>query len=291
MKDYVIRAIDEKKTMRVFVATTTNTVNEATKIHSLSPVAAAALGRTLTAVSMMGQMMKGQKDTISMQLLGDGPIGNVFAISNSLGEVKGYVGNPLVDLPLKHDNKLDVGGAVGKNGRIVVIKDLGLKDPYVGQANLVSGEVAEDLANYYLYSEQQPSAVNLGVLVDTDLSIKASGGYIVQLLPDVLEEDIDVLENNIRNAEPISSLIDKGYTPEDIIKEIFGDFKMEILEKSEVLYKCDCSRDKMEEALISLGKEELTKLIEEDGKAEVVCHFCNKKHQFSKEDLKSLIRC
>ncbi|WP_077367173.1 Hsp33 family molecular chaperone HslO [Anaerosalibacter sp. Marseille-P3206] len=289
MKDYVIRAIDEKKTMRVFVATTTNTVNEATKIHSLSPVAAAALGRTLTAVSMMGQMMKGEKDTISMQLLGDGPIGNVFAMSNSFGEVKGYVGNPLVDLPLKHDNKLDVGGAVGKNGRIVVIKDLGLKDPYVGQSNLVSGEVAEDLANYYLYSEQQPSAVNLGVLVDTDLSIKASGGYIVQLLPDVLEEDIDLLENNIKNAESISSLIDRGYTPEDILKEIFGVFNMEILEKSEVLYKCDCSRERMEEALISLGKEEINKIIEEDGKAEVVCHFCNKKHQFSKEDLKSLI--
>ena len=203
MKDYTIRAMDEKRTMRVFIAVTTDLVNEATKIHNLSPLAAAALGRTLTAASMLGQMMKGDKDTISIQLLGDGPIGNVFAMSNSFGEVKGYVGNPLVDLPLKRDNKLDVGGAVGKNGRIVVIKDLGLKDPYIGQSNLVSGEVAEDLANYFLHSEQKPSAVNLGVLVDTDLSIKASGGYIVQLLPDVLEEDIDVLEKNIQKVEPI----------------------------------------------------------------------------------------
>ena len=289
MKDYVIRAIDEKQTMRVFIAVTTNLVNEATKVHSLSPLAAAALGRTLTAASMLGQMMKGDKDTISIQLLGDGPIGNVFAMSNSFGEVKGYVGNPLVDLPLKHDNKLDVGGAVGKNGRIVVIKDLGLKDPYIGQSNLVSGEVAEDLANYFLYSEQKPSAVNLGVLVDTDLSIKASGGYIVQLLPDVLEEDIDVLEKNIQKVEPISLLIGKGYEPEDILEGIFGNFKMEILEKSEVLYKCDCSRERMESALVSLGAEEISKLIEEDGQAEVVCHFCNKKHQFSKEDLKKLI--
>lgn len=290
MNDYTIRAMDEKQTMRVFIATTTNLVNAATKIHSLSPVAAAALGRTLTAASMLGQMMKGDKDTISIQLLGDGPISNVFAISNSSGEVKGYVGNPLVDLPLKHDNKLDVGGAVGKNGRIVVIKDLGLKDPYVGQSNLVTGEVAEDLANYFLYSEQTPSAVNLGVLVDTDLSIKASGGYIVQLLPDVLEEDIDLLEKNIQKSEPISSLIEKGYSPEDILEDIFGDFNMEILEESKIKYKCDCSRDRMESALISLGKEEITKLIEEDGQAEVVCHFCNKKHQFSKDDLKNLIR-
>lgn len=289
MMDYVIRAMDERKTMSVFIATTTNLVNEATMIHGLSPVAAAALGRTLTAASMMGNMMKGERDTISIQLMGDGPIKKVFAISNSMGEVKGYVGNPLVDLPLKYDNKLDVGGAVGKNGQLIVIKDLGLKDPYIGQSNLISGEVAEDLANYFLCSEQVPSAVNLGVLVDVDHSIKASGGYIVQLLPDVVDEDIDILEKNIKSAEPISTLIEKGCSPEDILGEVFGDFKMSILERKEVSYRCGCSKEGVKKVLISLGKSEIQDIIEEDGKAEVVCHFCNKKYNFSKEELESLI--
>lgn len=289
MMDYVIRAIDERKTMRVFIATTTNLVNEASMIHGLSPVAAAALGRTLTAASMMGNMMKGERNTISIQLLGDGPIKKVFAISNSMGEVKGYVGNPLVDLPLKYDNKLDVGGAVGKNGKLIVIKDLGLKDPYIGQSKLITGEVAEDLVSYFLYSEQVPSAVNLGVLVDVDHSIKASGGYIVQLLPDVVDEDIDILERNIKKSEPISTLIERGYSPEDILDDVFGNFKMSILEKREVSYRCGCSKEGVKKLLISLGKSEIHKIIEEDGEAEVVCHFCNKKYHFSKKELESLI--
>jgi len=289
VEDYIIRAMDKKGTMRIFIALTTKLVEDARKIHNTSPVVTAALGRTLTACSIMGMMMKGEEESVSIQLKGDGPVGTVLAIGNPKGEVKGYVGNPEIYLPLKENGKLDVGGAVGKNGKIIVIKDIGLKDPYIGQSNIVSGEIAEDLANYFAYSEQQPSAVNLGVLVDRDLSVKAAGGYILQLLPDVSDEDIDILEEKISNAEPISTLIDKGLTPEAILQNIFGKFDVEILEKHDVVFKCNCSRERIEKALISLGKEEIEDIIKNEGKAEVVCHFCNKKYYFTKEDLKSLI--
>lgn len=289
MKDYVIRAIDEKGSIRIFIANTTNLVEEVRSIHKTMPTGTAALGRTLTAASIMGRMMKGDNDSISIQIRGDGPIGNVVASSNSKGEVRGYVGNPMVDLPLKNNGKLDVGRAIGRNGRVIVIKDFGLKEPYIGQSNIVSGEIAEDLTYYFAHSEQQPSAVNLGVLVDKDLSVKASGGYIVQLLPDASDEDIDILEESIKKSEPISTLIDKGFTPEDILKEVFGKFNMSILKKEEVEFKCNCSRDRIEKALKSLGEKEIKDIIEEDGKAEIVCHFCNKKYNFSKKDLESLI--
>lgn len=289
MKDYVIRAIDEKGSIRIFIANTTNLVEEVRSIHKTMPTGTAALGRTLTAASIMGRMMKGDNDSISIQIRGDGPIGNVVASSNSKGEVRGYVGNPMVDLPLKNNGKLDVGRAIGRNGRVIVIKDFGLKEPYIGQSNIVSGEIAEDLTYYFAHSEQQPSAVNLGVLVDKDLSVKASGGYIVQLLPDASDEDIDILEESIKKSEPISTLIDKGFTPEDILKEVFGKFNMSILKKEEVEFKCNCSRDRIEKALRSLGEKEIKDIIEEDGKAEIVCHFCNKKYNFSKKDLESLI--
>ncbi|MBU5294178.1 Hsp33 family molecular chaperone HslO [Anaerosalibacter bizertensis] len=289
MKDYVIRAIDEKGTIRVFVASTTNLVEEARKTHNTMPTGTAALGRTLTAASIMGTMMKNEKESISIQFRGDGPIKNIAVVSNSKGEVKGYLGDPTVDLPLKSNGKLDVGGAVGRNGRVIVIKDFGLKDPYIGQSSIVSGEIAEDLTYYFANSEQQPSAVNLGVLVDRDLSVKAAGGYIVQLLPGTLDEDIDKLEECIKNSEPISTLIDKGLTPEEILENVFGKFNMNILDRKEVSFKCNCSRDKIETTLRSLGEKEIKSMIEEDGKAEVICHFCNEKYNFSKEDLKSLL--
>lgn len=289
MKDYVIRAIDEKGTIRVFVASTTNLVEEAKKTHNTMPTGTAALGRTLTAASIMGTMMKNEKESISIQFRGDGPIKNIAVVSNSKGEVKGYLGDPTVDLPLKSNGKLDVGGAVGRNGRVIVIKDFGLKDPYIGQSSIVSGEIAEDLTYYFANSEQQPSAVNLGVLVDRDLSVKAAGGYIVQLLPGTLDEDIDKLEECIKNSEPISTLIDKGLTPEEILENVFGKFNMNILDRKEVSFKCNCSRDKIETTLRSLGEKEIKSMIEEDGKAEVICHFCNEKYNFSKEDLKSLL--
>lgn len=289
MKDYVIRAIDKDKTIRMFVATTTNMVEKARKIHNTSAVCTAALGRTLTATGMMGFMLKGEKDKISMQIKGDGPIKTILAVSDSSGNVKGYVGNPGVELPSRDDGKLDVGGAVGRNGRVIVIKDLGLKEPYIGQSKLVSGEIAEDLTNYFATSDQQPSAVALGVLVERDLSVRASGGYILQVLPNISEEALTKLENILQRVEPVSHLIDKGYTPEDILEKVFSEFEMEVKEKLDINLECDCSKNRIEEALISLGEQELNNIIEEDGKAEVSCHFCNTKYQFDREDILEIL--
>lgn len=289
MKDYLVRGIDRKKSFRVFVASTTNLAEKSRRIHNTSPTASAALGRVLTAAAIMGVTMKGDRDSLTFKIKGDGPIGNIVTVANSNGEVKGYVDNPQADLPSRVDGKLDVGGIVGKNGQLTIIRDLGLKEPYIGYSNLVSGEIAEDLVHYYYLSEQQPSAINLGVLVDKDISIKAAGGYMVQILPNVEEKDIDKIEEILKNAEPISTLIDKGLTPEEILENLFGEFQIEVLEKKNIKFKCNCNRDKIEGVLLSLGKEELTDIIEEDGKAEIVCHFCNTKYNFSKEDLIKLV--
>lgn len=289
MKDYLVRGIDRKKSFRVFVASTTNLAEKSRRIHNTSPTASAALGRVLTAAAIMGVTMKGDRDSLTFKIKGDGPIGNIVTVANSNGEVKGYVDNPQADLPSRVDGKLDVGGIVGKNGQLTIIRDLGLKEPYIGYSNLVSGEIAEDLVHYYYLSEQQPSAINLGVLVDKDISIKAAGGYMVQILPNVEEKDIDKIEEILKNAEPISTLIDKGLTPEEILENLFGEFQIEVLEKKNIKFKCNCNRDKIEGVLLSLGKKELTDIIEEDGQAEIVCHFCNTKYNFSKEDLIKLV--
>lgn len=289
MKDYIIRGIDKKRNIRLFVATSTHMVEEARRTHGTSPTATAALGRVLTAAVLLGVTMKDEKDALTFKIKGDGPIGGIIAVSNNNGQVKGYVDNPYVDLPSRPDGKLDVGGLVGKNGQLAIIKDLGLKEPYAGYSNLVSGEIAEDLVHYFYLSEQQPSAVNLGVLVDKDISVRAAGGYILQLLPGVEEKDIDRIEEILKRARPISTLIDQGLTPEQIMETLFGEFKMEILEKKEIQYKCNCNRERIEGVLLSLGKEEIKNIIEEDEKAEIVCHFCNKKYNFSKEDLQKLI--
>ena len=224
-----------------------------------------------------------------MRISGDGPGGNILVVSKSNGRIKGYIGNPEADVPSRSDGKLDVGKLVGKNGTITVIRDLGLKDPYVGQSNLVSGEIAEDLVNFYAYSEQQPAAVSLGVLVDKDLSVKAAGGYIIQLLPGISDEDIDKIEKTLSKIQPVSTMIDNGLSPEDIMSKVLGDFDMEVLEKMEINYECDCSRDKIEKVIISLGKKEIQAIIEEDEQAEILCHFCNTKYKFSKEDLTKLL--
>lgn len=289
MRDYIIRGMDKKKTFRLFVASSTNLVEEARRIHGTSPTATAALGRALTAAAMLGMTMKGDRDILTFRLKGDGPIGNIVTVANSKGQVKGYVDNHLADLPSRPDGKLDVGGIVGKNGQLAIIRDLGLKEPYIGYSNLVSGEIAEDLVHYFYLSEQQPSAINLGVLVDKDISVKAAGGYMLQLLPNVDDKDIDRIEEIINKAKPISTLIDEGLSPEEIMEELFGEFEMEVLEKSYIEYRCDCERDKIEEVLVSLGEGEIRDIIEEDGQAEVVCHFCNTKYKFSKEDLLKLI--
>ncbi len=289
MKDYLIRGIDKKGNIRVFVATTTKLVEEARLIHETSPTASAALGRTLTAGLMMGAMMKNENDKLTLKINGGGPAGTILVVANNKGSIKGYVDNPQADLPSKSKGKLDVGGLVGKDGNVTLIMDLGLKDPYIGQSNLVSGEIAEDLAAYYLMSEQQPSAVALGVLVDTDLSIKAAGGYIIQLLPDISDEDIDKIEETLSKIEPVSTLIERGLSPEDIMNEILGQFEMEVLDRMDLEFKCDCSRERIEKVLISIGRKELEDMIEEDGQGEVVCHFCNTKYHFTKEELENIL--
>lgn len=289
MKDYLIRGIDKTGNIRIFVATTTNMVEEARTTHNTSPTATAALGRALTAASMMGVMMKNENDRLTLKISGDGPLGTIMIVANNKGIVKGYVDYPYADVPSREDGKLDVGKLVGSNGTITTIMDLGLKDPYVGQANLVSGEIAEDLAMYYAISEQQPSAIGLGVLVDKDISVKSAGGYIIQLLPDVSDEDISKIEEAISKTPSISSLIDKGLSPEDIMHQLLSEFEMEILDRVDIKYQCDCSRERIEGVLLSIGKKEIKAMIEEDGEGEVVCHFCNTKYHFSKEELENLI--
>lgn len=289
MKDYLIRGIDKTGNIRIFVASTTNMVDKARITHNTSPTATAALGRALTAASMMGVMMKNDNDRLTLKIAGGGPIGTIMIVANNKGEVKGYVDYPYADVPSREDGKLDVGRLVGKDGTITTIMDLGLKDPYIGQANLVSGEIAEDLATYYAISEQQPSAIGLGVLVDKDISVKAAGGYILQLLPNVSEEDIVKIEDTLSKISPVSALIDKGLSPEDIMSELLPDFQMEILDKVDINFVCDCSRERIQKVLISLGKKELKSMIDEDGEGEVVCHFCNTKHHFSKKELEELL--
>ena len=289
MKDYLIRGMDEAGTIRVFVATTTNMVEEARSTHNTSPTATAALGRSLTAAAIMGVMMKNEDDRMTLKIDGGGPLGVIMMVANNKGEVKGYVDNPHADVASREDGKLDVRGVVGTNGMITTIMDLGLRDPYIGQSNIVSGEIAEDLASYYLVSEQQPSAVALGVLVDKDISVKAAGGYIIQLLPGVSDEDISKIEETLSKIEPVSTLIDRGLSPEEIMNEILPGFNMQVLDKIEPSYKCDCYRERIEKVIVSLGNHEIQAMIDEDGQAEVVCHFCNTKHQFTKEDLEKLI--
>ena len=290
MKDYIIRGIDKKGNLRLFVASTTNLVERARTIHNTSPTATAALGRSLTAAAMMGIVLKGDRVSLTFKIKGDGPLGNLVTVANNRGEVKGYVDYPYADVPSRADGKLDVGAIIGKNGQLAVIKDLGLKESYSGQSRLISGEIAEDLVHYFYMSEQQPSVISLGVLVDKDISVKASGGYILQLLPDADEEYIDRIEKALKNVKPISTLVDEGLTPEEIMETLFHEFEMEVLDKIYVKYKCECNRERIEKVLLSLGEKDIKNMIEEDGKAEIVCHFCNTKYNFSKDDLLGLIK-
>ena len=289
MKDYMIRGIDRLGKLRVFVARSTDLVEEARKIHNASPTATAALGRTLTAGAIMGAMMKNKDDLLTLKISGDGPLGKILVVANNNGQVKGEVDFPMADLPSRSDGKLDVGTLVGKNGTVTSIMDLGLKDPYVGQSSLVSGEIAEDIANLYVTSDQTPTAVSLGVLVDKDISCRAAGGYIIQLMPGITDDEIDIIEETLSNMEPMSTMINKGLTPEEIAKKLLYKFDIEILDRLDLEYHCDCSRERIEKVIVSLGKKEIQDIIEEDGQAEVVCHFCNTKYQFNKEDVTILL--
>jgi len=253
-----------------------------------NPTASAALGRLLTVGVMMGLNLKGE-DTLTIRVMGNGPLGAMVVAANSRGEVRGYVENPHTHLPSKSPGKLDVGGAVGKEGFLYVIKDLGLKEPYTGSVPLVSGEIGEDVTRYFAESEQTPSAVALGVLVDTDNSVKAAGGYIIQLMPGVTEEEITLLEKNIEDAPPVSQMIDQGLTSEEIGKIVLKGMDMEVLEKQPVAFKCPCSRERLAYVLKGIGVDELKSLLKEQGGAELACHFCGEKYRFNENELKQMI--
>lgn len=289
MKDYVIRGASKNGELRFFCAITTDIVEKARQIHGCSPVSIAALGRLLTAGTMMGMMLKSINDKLTLQINGKGPSGSIVVVADSGGNVKGYINNPNVDLFIKENGKLDVGKAVGTDGVLTVIKDLGLKEPYMGQIPIESGEIAEDLTSYFAISEQIPTAVALGVFVEPEGRVSASGGFIVQVMPDASDESIAAIENNIKNIESITKLITMGNSPENIIEKVFGAMEVEIYEDLQIDYICDCNEDKIDRALISLGKDELESMIEEQGQAEITCHFCNKRYFYDREQLQELL--
>lgn len=290
MSDKIIKFLAHEGRVLVTCADTTKMVEEARKIHDMSPVVTAAFGRLLTMTAIMATEMKGSKDKLTVQLKGNGPIGVMIATANNKPIVKGYATNPVVEIPLNEDGKLDVGGAVGYEGYINVVKDIGLKDPYIGISPLVSGEIAEDFANYFVNSEQRNSAVALGVLVDRN-GVRASGGYLINPMPDATEEDISMIEQAIFKAGAMSRMLDQNLTLEEIAKKITGDENAKIIEDNIVPeFKCDCSKEHMKEALITIGKEELEDIIEKEGKAELVCHFCNKEYKFNKEELEKILK-
>lgn len=287
--DYILRASAGDGAVRIFVANTHDTVQKAFEIHKTSPVMSAALGRALTGVAIMGSMLKNDNDLVTITIKGDGPGKGLTVTSNSKSQVKGYVYNPIVDIPLKPNGKLDVQEALGF-GDLTVIKDIGMKEPYVGTIPLISGEIAEDLTYYFAKSEQIPSAVALGVLVDRDYSIKQSGGFIIQMMPDAPEEIISAIEEKLKVIEPLTTMLDKGMTQEDILNELVGDFDPHILDKIPVEYYCNCSKERVEKALISIGKDEIQDIIENEGSTSLHCHFCNKDYGFSKEELEELLK-
>lgn len=287
MSDYMIRATAANGQIRAFAATTRELVEFARSTHNTSPVATAALGRLLTAGAMMGVMMKGEKDLLTIKIQGNGPIEGLTVTADSRGNVKGYAFNPQVMLPPNAQGKLDVGGALGI-GVLSIIKDIGLKDPYVGQTELVTGEIAEDLTYYFATSEQTPSSVALGVLMNKDNTVRQAGGFILQLLPGASEEVIDCLEKKLAEITSITALLDAGSTPEMILEHVLGQFGLEILDKLPAAFSCNCSRERIEKALISVGKKELQEMIDEGKTIEVNCHFCNKHYPVTVEELKQL---
>ncbi|MBP3307239.1 MAG: Hsp33 family molecular chaperone HslO [Anaerotignum sp.] len=288
MSDYIVRATAGNGSIRAFAATTRDLVQHAREIHHTSPVASAALGRMLTAAAMMGSMLKGDKDILTLQVRGEGPLQGIVVTSDSKAQVKGYVFNPSVEIPDLIPGKLNVSGAIGA-GHLSVIKDIGMREPYAGKIELVTGEIAEDLTYYFAQSEQTPSAIGLGVLVETDTSIRRAGGFIIQLLPDATDEMIDKLEKKLATIPYVSDLLDMGQTPEGILEMILGDFDLKIMDTIPTAFYCNCTRERVEKALISIGKEELEKIIREDKKANLHCHFCSKEYDFNEEQLVALL--
>ena len=289
MSDQLVRAISKDGFVKAVAVSTRDLTERARQIHHTTPVATAALGRTLAAASMLGNALKGDGASVTLQIKGDGPLGTILAVSDNEGNVRGTVDNPSVDIPLRSDGKLDVGAAVGHEGMLTVIRDLNMRDPYVGSVSLLGGEIAEDLAAYFVESEQIPTACGLGVLVDRDQSVLAAGGYLIQLLPGAGEEIVSRVERGIMAAGSVTALLKADSDPESLLRRVMPDFELEILEKSPIEYRCYCSRERMEKALISLGPEEMRSLIDEQGSAEMTCRFCDSIQKFTREDLEGLL--
>lgn len=285
--DYIVRATAANRQIRAFAITSRNMVETARKHHNTSPVATAALGRLLTGGAMMGVMMKGENDMLTLMMKGDGPIQGVTVTADSKGNVKGYVGNPNVLIPANYAGKLDVGAAIGY-GTLTVIKDMGLKEPYSSQVPLGTSEVAEDLTYYFATSEQVPSAVGLGVLMSKDNTVRQAGGFIVQLMPFAEDDVVDKLEKRISNITSVTDMLEKGMTPEDILKEVMGDMEVEFTDKIETGFQCNCNREKIVKVLSGISKKDLDEIINDGKEIEVKCDFCNTAYKFSVEELKTL---
>lgn len=289
MADYIVRATAANAQIRAFAANTKEMVEEARRIHNTSPVVTAALGRLLTGGAMMGAMQKGEEDLLTLQVSGDGPLKGMTVTADARGNVKGYAIEPQVMLPPSKAGKLDVGGAVGK-GSLRVIKDMGLKEPYVGQTVLQTGEIAEDLTYYFAVSEQVPSVVGLGVLMNRDNTVRQAGGFIVQLMPFAEEETISKLEENIKNLASVTTMLDAGKTPEEMLGVLLEGMDLEVTDTLPVGFSCNCSKDRVRKALISIGREELQSMIDDGKEIEVNCHFCNKNYNFTVDELKEMIQ-
>lgn len=289
MNDYIIRATAANDQVRAFAAVTTEMVETAREHHNTSPVATAALGRLLTAGAMMGSMMKGEKDVLTLQIKAGGPLQGITVTADSQGNVKGYVGNPDVCIPANSKGKLDVAGAVGP-GFLTVIKDMGLKEPYSGQVMLQTCEIAEDLTYYFATSEQVPSAVGLGVLMNKNNTVRQAGGFIVQLMPFAEEEVISRLEQNVQKINSVTNLLEEGHTPESLLEKVLEGFDMQINEKMDTRFHCNCSKERVAKALISIGRKELNEMIQEGKPIEMNCHFCNTNYNFTVEELKEILR-
>ena len=288
MEDYIVRATAANETIRAFAVRSTEMTAKARELHYTYPVVTAALGRLLSAGAMMGSMMKGDKDKLTIQMNGDGPIGQLTVTVDSHGNVKGFPANPAVDIPLKKPGKLDVGAAVG-HGIMTVSMDLGLDEPYNGQVEIQTGEIGDDLAYYFTVSEQTPSAVGLGVMIDTDSTVKEAGGFILQLMPGASEETISALEEKVASAEPVTTMMEKGMTPEDILSYYLDGLDLKILEKQPVRFHCDCSKEKVASALATISKKDLEGLINDGEEIEVKCHFCNSAYKYNIDELKEIM--
>lgn len=289
MKDYIVRAMTADGFVKAMAIASTNLVERARNIHKTTPTATAALGRVLTAASMMGNLQKVENGALTLQVRGNGPLGTILATSDAVGNVRGYVHNPSVTLLEKYAGKLDVGAAVGTDGMLTVIRDLQMKEPYIGSVALVSGEIADDVTAYFAQSEQTPTACALGVLVDTDQSVKVAGGYLIQLLPGAPEEVISMLEQGIAKAGAVTPMLSDGLTPEDILRRVMVDFELEFLETTEVSYKCYCSRERVTSTLIAVGKKDLQEMIDEGEPVTIECQFCDTKYRFTPDELRELL--